>query len=375
MVRLQRLYFYQTSKTTSFLDAILPRLKDSLSHTLLHFLPLAGNVTWPPTSRKPVVVFAEGDGVSVTVVKSDADFYRLISGSVGNELWEATEYHHLLPKLVMSHEQAKVLTIQITFFPESGGFSIGIVAYHGVVDGKTLSLFTKSWARLCKSISLISHGMKYTCDQSPLLLPPELKPVYDRTLIKDPAKLEAIFSSNVSLDRSLLPLDLKVSPDSVRGTFRFTRAKIEKLRQSVVMVNETNHYLSNFSLTCAYTWVCLVKAEGLNNDQIVLIFPVDYRFRLDPPLATSYFGNCIGIKYVVVEREALLGKDGFFVAVKAIDEAIKSLDNNIDEVLSESENQVLSVICSENYQPKYTFARGVYPAMESNKFDVYSTDF
>ena len=387
LTRFQRLYFYQTSKTTSFFDSILPRLKDSLSLTLLHFLPLAGNVTWPPTSPKPVVAFAKGDAVSVTVAKSNANFYRL-SDSTGNELWEATEYHHLLPKLAVSHEKAKVLTIQVTFFPESGGFSIGIVANHGVVDGKSLALFTKSWAHVCRSLS--SHRREKYSDPSPLLAP-ELKPVYDRTQIKDPAKLEAIFSSNQRLNRSVLPLDPKVAPDSVRGTFRFTRTKIEKLRQSVLMVNEDEcshdrrrrlvpRHVSAFSLTCAYTWICLVKAEGLNDDKIVLVFPVDYRSRLDPPIATSYFGNCSGIKFVVVEREALFGKDGFFVAVKAIGDAIRSLDNDIDGVLSESENQVLSVICSktndlQSENDGADAAGRVYSAIESNRFDVYGTDF
>ncbi|PON31539.1 Transferase, partial [Trema orientale] len=58
---IQRLYCYQNSKTTSFFDSILPKLIHSLSHTLQHFLPLAGNLTWPRNSNKPVVVYVEGD--------------------------------------------------------------------------------------------------------------------------------------------------------------------------------------------------------------------------------------------------------------------------------------------------------------------------
>ncbi|PON39129.1 Transferase [Trema orientale] len=385
LTRFQRLYFYQTSKTTSFSDSILPRLKHSLSLTLLHYFPLAGNITWPPTSPKPVVVFAQGDAVSVTVAKSNADFYRL-SGCEGNELWDATEYHHLLPKLAVSHEQAQVLTIQITFFPESGGFSIGIVANHGVVDGKSLAMFTKSWAHICRSLS--SRGGDKYSDQSPLL-PPELTPLYDRTLIEEPAKLQAIFSSNQWLNRSVLPLEQSDAPDSVRGTFRFSRVKIEELRRLVLTVNQDDcardrclpvvRHLSAFSLTCAYTWVCLVKAEGIDDDNIVLVFPVECRFRLDPPIAMSYFGNCSGIKFVVAEREALLGTEGFVVAVNAISEAIRSLENNIDGVLSESENQVLSVISSKSSDSQSGDAaapeRRVYSAIESNRFDVYGTDF
>ncbi|GMN65929.1 hypothetical protein TIFTF001_035006, partial [Ficus carica] len=78
----ERLFFYEVStpnisSTCDFFHSILPRLKHSLSLTLLHFLPLAGNITWPPTSPKPGVEYAESDGVSLTVATSNADFHRL----------------------------------------------------------------------------------------------------------------------------------------------------------------------------------------------------------------------------------------------------------------------------------------------------------
>lgn len=81
----QRLFFYglptphdENTNTTSFFHSdILPRLKHSLSLTLQHFLPLAGNLTWPESSDKPVLVYAERDAVSLKVAESDADFSRL----------------------------------------------------------------------------------------------------------------------------------------------------------------------------------------------------------------------------------------------------------------------------------------------------------
>ncbi|KAF3444867.1 hypothetical protein FNV43_RR14560 [Rhamnella rubrinervis] len=58
MQPLQRLFFYQVPSlitTKLFLDSIVPKLKHSLFLTLHHYLPLAGNLTWPQDSHKPMV--------------------------------------------------------------------------------------------------------------------------------------------------------------------------------------------------------------------------------------------------------------------------------------------------------------------------------
>ncbi|PQQ13388.1 phenolic glucoside malonyltransferase 2 [Prunus yedoensis var. nudiflora] len=69
-------------------------------------------------------------------------------------------------------------------------------------------------------------------------------------------------------------------------------------------------HLSTFSLTCAYTWVCLVKAEEIKAEKILLVFSADCRSRLDPSLPATYFGNCIAGRGVVAETKGLLGEDG-----------------------------------------------------------------
>lgn len=134
-----------------------------------------------------------------------------------------------------------------------------------------------------------------------------------------------------------MSLGVKEFPlDSIRGTFEFTRAKIEALRQSVMTMmakkKQQDHsvlHLSTFSLTCAYTWVCLVKAEEIKAEKVLLVFSADCRSRLDPPLPATYFGNCIAGRGVVAETKGLLGEDGLFVALNAISESIKSLDKTV----------------------------------------------
>ncbi|KAI5340803.1 hypothetical protein L3X38_020077 [Prunus dulcis] len=355
----QRLFFYEmptSSATPLFFDSILvPKLKASLSYTLQHFLPLAGNLTWPQDSQKPVLNYVQGDTVSLTIAESGADFYHLSTG----EFVEATEYHPLVPRLEASHKQAAVMALQITVFPNCG-FSIGTSIHHAVLDGKSTTFFLKSWAHICK------HD-----DQSNSVLPDEMKQFYDR-VIQDPAELGTIYSNDYRNkdgpnNRSLMFWEMKLPPDSIRGTFEFTRADIETLRQSfkAKMAEQRPVHVSTFTLACAYTWVCVVKAEDIKADKARLIFSMDCRFRLDPPIPANYFGNCIAGCIPVAETKGLLGEDGLVVAVNAISEAIERLKKG---VLDGAENWVSRLFGVRSDERILSIAG-------SNRFGNYDTDF
>lgn len=373
-VPVQSLYFYDilsTSNTDSSTTAlfqfdILPKLKKSLSLALHHFLPIAGNLIWPESSDVPVLDYAEGDGVSLTVAESDADFQRL-SGT--NELFEATEYHPLVSNLETSRERASVLTLQITLFPSSG-FSIGITAHHATFDGRTLVLFMKSWAHICRRLGgHNTHDILH--DHRSSSLPPELKPFYDRsTVVMNLANLQ---TDSPDQDRSLMRFreTKEVPADSVRGTFQLTRTKIEKLRQMVNQQHDQNELrASTFSLTYAYSLCCLVKAEGLTaNDKVVVVFAVDCRSLLEPPLPATYFGNCVMGNGVVLETKSLLGREGLGAAVKAIGETIKSLKT--DGVVNKAEKQKSGIASSISIES----ASRMYSVAGSPQFEAYSVDF
>ncbi|EXB38116.1 Anthocyanin 5-aromatic acyltransferase [Morus notabilis] len=204
-------------------------------------------------------------------------------------------------------------------------------------------MFIKSWAYMCRLIG------EQIADHDSLSLPPELKPFYDRTVIKNPANLN---QETVDLDRSLMFYGggKEVLANSTRRTFQLTRENIEKLRQIVNKQHAYHHQVlrtSTFSLTYAYILCCLVKAEGINeHDKVVAIFAIDCRSHLEPPLPPTYFGNCIVAG--IIETKGLLGREGgLSMAVKEIVEAIKSLEMN--EVMNEAEkrgSQIMSSIRS-----------------------------
>ncbi|CAL2250038.1 unnamed protein product [Prunus armeniaca] len=307
-------------------------------------------------SQKPVLNYVQGDTVSLTIAESGADFYHLSSG----DFVEATEYHPFVPRLEASHEQAAVMALQITVFPNCG-FSIGTSMHHAVLDGKSSTLFVKSWAHICK----------HDDDQSNSVLPDELKQFYDR-VIQDPAQLGKIYSNDYRNkdgpnNRSLMFWEMKPPPDSIRGIFEFTRADIETMRQSfkAKMAEQKPVHVSTFTLACAYTWVCVVKAEDIKADKTRLIFSMDCRSRLDPPIPANYFGNCIAGCIPVAETKGLLGEDGLVVAVNAISEAIERLEKG---VLDGAENWVSRLFAVRSEGRLLSIAG-------SNRFGNYDTDF
>ncbi|XVF71257.1 hypothetical protein PTKIN_Ptkin12aG0022200 [Pterospermum kingtungense] len=326
-------YFYQLTESTStpfyFSSEILPRLKQSLSLSLLHYLPMAGYFRWPSDSPKPIILYTPNDGISLTVAESNAQNFNTLSGS---EAYKANELHPLVPKLMISDDIAAVLSLQITLFPGQG-FSIGTTAHRAVVDGKVATMFMKSWAYLCK------QGNK----GSPSL-PPELTPYFDRSVIKDPTRLDLIFLNDwlalTSSDSDPNKKNLKIwggnttVPDHlVRATFHFTREDIKKLEEKVLLNMDADTkqlHLSTFVLACAYTGTCLVKAKGGEGDRpVIILFAADWRTRLAPPLPTTYFGNCDLRFKSSAKASNFMDEKGFLFAVHMLSDLVGGLKKRV----------------------------------------------
>lgn len=349
---IHRLFFYES---LSSIHSIIPKLKHSLSLTLQHFLPLAGNLTWPQNTHKPIITFSNENGVSLTISETSMNFHLL---STNTTFQKAEECHCLIPQLPVSHERSSVMALQITLFPKFG-FSIGITTHHAVLDGRTSTSFMKCWAKISKLGS-----------NSPSLVA-ELMPFYDRSLIKDPKEVENIYlntwlNHQGPNNKSLKLWEFKLQSNLVRGTFQLTRETLEKLRRFLSTKSNIQFRLSTFVITCSYIWVCLVKALGKRDKKTRLAFPVDCRSRLKPVLPPTYFGNCIRGRVAVAETEGLSGQDGVTTAMESINETITSLSK--DDILNGLEKLPLLMFGKHTERIDFQIAG-------SPLFEVYSTDF
>ena len=370
----ERLFFYSLPETkASFFNSVLPKLKHSLSLTLNYFLPLAGNLTWPQDSPKPIILYTPGDAVSVTIAESDADFEFF----TGNNARQALASRPLVPLLKVLETGASVIALQITVFPNKG-FCVGITTHHAVLDGKSTTMFMMSWAYLCK-------------ENPPLL--PELTPYYDRTVIEDSSGVDMLFLntwfgntgkpwSNLRNESKLFEFfgSSDIPSDLTRATFELSRSDIDKLRRRVslnwenlsIVSPKPKLHLSTFVLTFAYMLYCIRKAtEGDESKRKFYFgFTADYRSRLEPPVPENYFGNCVGMKAHYEElRESLLDReeDSLTALAVKISGLVKELDKDTD-VKGEAEKLLSSFVSTVEE------AYGVGVA-GSPRFGVYSTDF
>ncbi|XP_044468137.1 phenolic glucoside malonyltransferase 1-like [Mangifera indica] len=366
----ERLYFYQITDLTPhfFHSFIIPDLKHSLSLALLQYLPLAGNLIWPQDAPKPFIYYSPDDGVSVTVAESTADFNSISD----NGIHEAAELHPLIPRLVTSDDKAAMIALQITLFPNQG-FCIGITTHHAILDGRSSTMFIKSWAYLCKQLG-------EDLEEEPSLSPQPI-PSFDRSVITDPTGIDMEYVNNwvaYTNTRSLKLLpNIVPNTDWVRATFELTRDDIQKIRNQVLLIfnkekeeEQEQFHLSTFVLTLAYAFVCFVKARRGDDDrEIIYGFTADYRTRLDPPVPLNYVGNCVMPHYFYATARDFTDENGVAFAAEKLSDVIKALERGELEGRKDTLSRLMPLIkaLSEGVQ-------GLSVA-GSTQFDVYGSDF
>ncbi|KAH7847500.1 hypothetical protein Vadar_026846 [Vaccinium darrowii] len=295
----QHLFFYEFPNPKATLtETILPKLKHSLCVTFQHYLPLAGNLMWPPDADKPIIQYSKG-------------------------------------------------------------FAIGYAAHHAVFDGKSIALFMHSWASMCR------RGGNST-------LALELTPFYDRTIVNDPTNIEQAYlncwvAHNGPNNRSLEIWDLKAPLDAILGTFQLTQANIQCIKKWVTVKWQEKQafHSSNFAVTSAYTWVCLIKTLKLTTEKVQLGVNIDCRSRLKPPIPSTYFGNCVTGCIVYADTSKLMEEDGVAIAARAIGEAIGGLD---DGVLKGAEDLISNLLSIQKDVSLFSITG-------SPRFESYNTDF
>ncbi|KAG5016696.1 hypothetical protein JHK82_022348 [Glycine max] len=349
----ERIFFYTLptpqSNPSIFYSKIVPKLKTSLSHTLQHFPPLAGNVVWPNDSPNPIVQYTPGNSVSFVVAESEADFNHVLD----NSPHQASESRSLVPHLDSSDSHASIVSLQITLFPNRG-FSIGISTHHSVLDGKSSTLFIQAWSSLCQT------NDDESSESSSPSLAPKLVPFFNRSVIRTPSELGLNFPTNwTEALTKLFPTGnsdgrcLKLLPfpprleDEVRATFVLTGADLEKLRK-----------------------VCIAKAiHGVEKEKekFAFAFTVDCRARLEPPIPENYFGNCVWGNLVDADPLDFIKEEAFGIVAKSIHSKIKEM---LDKGIFHGADSSFS-----KYESMAKEKVEVFAIAGSNRFGVYGTDF
>lgn len=323
------LFFYDLKITRShFTQTILPNLKHSLSTTLQHFFPFAGNLFLFPTtpSKKPEIRYVEGDSIWVTFAERNLDDFNDLTG---NHPRPCDKFNDLIPILGPTRKESDyikipVFSVQLTLFPNYG-VAIGMTNHHSLCDGSSRFCFLKAWTSIARSGS----------DES--FLANGALPIYDRLIVDQKrdefylknAKIET-FTEDYQLPR------LSGPTDKLRATFILKRSIINRLKELVSTQLPNLVYISSFTVACAYIWSCIAKS--INDDVQMLCFPIECRGRMNPPIPAEYFGNCLGGCISVAKTSVLIGKEGFLTAAKLIGEDLYKILNDKDGIVKDHQS-------------------------------------
>ncbi|XP_027065134.2 phenolic glucoside malonyltransferase 1-like [Coffea arabica] len=396
---IERLVLYEVPQLSRshFIEHIIPKLEHSLSLTLQHFLPLAGNLIVPSNSNSgtPEIRYKNGSSLALIIAEcTTTDFNYLTANHARN----CCDFHPLIPELKPSNQDdsgstvlaLQVLALQVTLFPLCG-MSVGISNHHTVGDAGSVFRFMKTWAALC------SKCLEDNIDRDDVAatLVSDSPPCYDRTMIKDTKGLSSIFWDQgvvfIKLFQNESSTDTTAKPmtktDKVRRSFVISRNNIEKLKRLALQKRPQLVHLSSFTVICAHVWTCLVKCRGPSgehvDDEEVEYFccTADCRGRMDPPLPSNYFGNCQTVIRKNEKNGKLIGEEGFPIAVESIGEGIHQRLKNNDSLFDDADTWLpgiaginLDRLVSVAGSPRYNYYNLDFGWGKPKKFEFISID-
>ncbi|KAK3001363.1 hypothetical protein RJ639_022225 [Escallonia herrerae] len=361
----QILLFYDFPHSKAyFIETLIPNLKHSLSLTLKHFFPLAGNLIYPTGSStsKPVIRFVDGNSVSVTFAESSNYDYSYLTG---NHARNARAFYPLAPQLPRATAASDavvvpLVAVQVTLFPNEG-ICVAFTLRHLAGDFRSWMHFINSWA----SVTKFQGDAKLLADKT--------IPVFERSMIKDPTGLEVIFLNQMGEARFEYP-QFVPGDDMVRATFIFRHADVKRLKGLVLSLRPTLSRVSTFSVACAYIWICMMKtrnSEKVRADDIgqaeVIATLAECRGRLDPPIPATYFGNCLVPCHTTAKTDQQMAGGGLITAAELIGEGIRNRLQGEEGVLKGLNTWISDF--ERSVQQHYVGVSG------SPKFTTYTADF
>ncbi|CAN6252779.1 unnamed protein product [Urochloa humidicola] len=363
----ERVFFYPYPHTAEHFAAnLLPHLVSSLSAALHRFYPLVGRVRPCPDGGGGYEFFSTGgdadEGVELTVAESSDDFDEL-SGCGPRDV---ARLYALVPQLPRAEDGTFALAAaQVTVF-DGRGIAVGVSIHHVACDDSSYMHFVKTWAGQCR----VAAGV----EPAEAAVPPP--PFLDRGVVADP---EGLAARTLDEMRQLAanappppsppaPAPTGPPPKLVIASFALTLDRIDRLKQRVLAAAAGGErvHCSAFTVACAFAWACLARVDGGAGtaQRAHLLFSVECRRRLAPPIPQEYLGNCLRPCFVEVGLDDLVGADGVVAAAAAIGASVRALDDGVLAGAGGWFHKILSLV------PERPMSVGGSP-----RYGVYETDF
>ncbi|KAI3939679.1 hypothetical protein MKW92_030031 [Papaver armeniacum] len=243
-------------------------IKDGLAKVLVYYYPFAGRLTM--NQKQKFMIDCTGEGALFVEAEANCTLEEIDDFMKPDSVTLGKLYHD-----VGGAQNPPLLVAQVTKF-KCGGFVFGLSMNHIMFDGIGAMEFVNSWGEVTRGL--------------PLSNPPYL----DRTLLsaRDPCKVEFNYGLEEIMDipNSVSPLEEEML---INKSFAFHPEKLEQLKKKA-MQDGVLKKCTTFETLTAFMWRAQTKSLGLHPDQQVrILFAVNARSKLNPPLPEGYFGNAV----------------------------------------------------------------------------------
>lgn len=307
-------YFYPASSDQTT-DDVVPRLRKALGDILVPYHFMAGRLQ----------LSSEGK-LEINCNRAGALFAGASSGLTIAELGDVTYPNPAFRKLVLQAGNAQKMTdgpllmMQVTKF-KCGGFTIGFSMNHAIFDGSGALEFVSNFAALARGEPLLQEPKPDRTLLKPRN-PPLIQFEHDEFL-----KLSEIPTNNAFTTADLAEMDfaaIKLSQSHVFKIFPFTAEMLNRLKEAALKDCFVKK-CSSFDAIAAHVWQARTKAVELEpSAPSKVLFAVDIRSRVNPPLPKGYTGNAVASAFAS-EPAGELQKGSFSFAVSKIQEATNKI--------------------------------------------------
>ncbi|XXG62210.1 hypothetical protein AAC387_Pa05g0620 [Persea americana] len=264
-------------------EAVGEMLEEAVGRLLVAYDFLAGRLKYNLEEER-LEIECNGAGVGFSVGSSELELEE-----IGDLVFPNPAFRQLVAKKSdkLGMEDRPLMHFQVTFF-KCGGFAIGISSNHTTMDGISAKMFFENLASL-------AHGR-----------PLSFIPCNNRRLLAARSPPQVTFSHPelLKLDLSPLALDAQQATILYAGVknidfklFRLSGDDIAGLKLKAKAQGASGPSITGFNVVAAHIWRCKVlatMAPGCNpNDESTVLYAVDLRLRLKPPLPQSYNGNAV----------------------------------------------------------------------------------
>ncbi|KAL9231177.1 hypothetical protein vseg_006434 [Gypsophila vaccaria] len=292
--------------THEFLDG----LKESLSVTLTHFYPLAGQlVTRINEEKHESLVYVDcnkGPGVGFIHAKLDMTVSDILLSNDVPLVVESFFDHHK----AFNHDghTRPLLSVQVTELQD--GVFIGCSANHAVLDGTSYWEFWNAWSEIHMSSS------KTVISESRL-------PVFGRWFPDGYGATNPVCLPFIHPDEFISC----VEPTQLRvRIFHFSSNSIKRLKAEANQQSDSSN-ISSFQAVSALVWRSIIRSNNIPHDRVTNIrLTANNRHRLDPPLPRQFFGNCVSLLRTTATAHELL-ENSLGWAVSLLHKSIVSHDD------------------------------------------------